>query len=170
MFSLFPNLSRLLSEVYKLIHTCSYSVRPLGKSVLTAQASKGPGAALLQLGAAPAGSYARREATLGGTGAATRASFDRVTFLTLRNALMVLFPCDQVPDEGHKRLEDADLYIQSQAFAFAPSSPDMKVSALKAVLGLVASVQAVNVDYTTVKGFFLQDESSTDPSTFDYVC
>ncbi|KAJ5246815.1 hypothetical protein N7468_001798 [Penicillium chermesinum] len=45
----------------------------------------------------------------------------------------------------------------------------MKVSVLvPALLGLAASVQAVNIEYTTVKGFFLQDETSTDPSTFDY--
>lgn len=26
------------------------------------------------------------------------------------------------------------------------------------------------INYTTVPGFFLQDEASTDASTFDYVC
>jgi hypothetical protein len=26
------------------------------------------------------------------------------------------------------------------------------------------------INYTTVTGFFLQDEATTDPSTFDYVC
>lgn len=47
----------------------------------------------------------------------------------------------------------------------------MKVLALTpALLGLAASVQASTVDYTTVTGYFLQDKSSTDASTFDYVC
>ncbi|KAJ5279808.1 hypothetical protein N7478_005180 [Penicillium angulare] len=45
----------------------------------------------------------------------------------------------------------------------------MKVLALtQALLGLAASVQATTVDYTTVTGYFLQDETSTDASTFDY--
>jgi hypothetical protein len=47
----------------------------------------------------------------------------------------------------------------------------MKVSALTpALLGLVASVQAASsIEYSTVSGYFLQDETATDPSTFDYV-
>ncbi|KAJ6036326.1 phosphoglycerate mutase-like protein [Penicillium herquei] len=45
----------------------------------------------------------------------------------------------------------------------------MKLSALSpALLGLAASVQAYTVNYTTVTGYFLQDESETDASTFDY--
>ncbi|KAF7131337.1 hypothetical protein CNMCM5793_004451 [Aspergillus hiratsukae] len=35
-------------------------------------------------------------------------------------------------------------------------------------LGLAATAQAVSYEYTTVTGYFLQDEASTDPSTFDY--
>ena len=49
----------------------------------------------------------------------------------------------------------------------------MKLSALSpALLGLVASVQAASsssIKYSTVTGYFLQDETATDPSTFDYV-
>lgn len=50
----------------------------------------------------------------------------------------------------------------------------MKVSALSpALLGLIASVQAATVassiQYSTVTGYFLQDETATDASTFDYV-
>ena len=39
-----------------------------------------------------------------------------------------------------------------------------------ALLSLAAFVRASTVDFTTVTGYFLQDESSTDASTFDYVC
>lgn len=47
----------------------------------------------------------------------------------------------------------------------------MKLSALsQALLGLTASVHASTIQYSTVTGYFLQDEASTDPSTFDYVC
>jgi hypothetical protein len=38
-----------------------------------------------------------------------------------------------------------------------------------ALVGLAASAHAASIKYTTVKGYFLQDESSTDASTFDYV-
>ncbi|KAJ5777338.1 hypothetical protein N7520_000584 [Penicillium odoratum] len=45
----------------------------------------------------------------------------------------------------------------------------MKLLALSPVLlGLAASAQASTISYTTVTGYFLQDESSTDASTFDY--
>ncbi|KAJ5098854.1 hypothetical protein N7532_005855 [Penicillium argentinense] len=45
----------------------------------------------------------------------------------------------------------------------------MKFSTLSpALLGLVLSVQAYSVEYTTETGYFLQDERSTDASTFDY--
>lgn len=47
----------------------------------------------------------------------------------------------------------------------------MKVSAIsQALLGLSTTVGASRIEYSTVTGYFLQDESSTDPSTFDYVC
>lgn len=38
-----------------------------------------------------------------------------------------------------------------------------------ALVGLAASAHAASINYTTVKEYFLQDESSTDASTFDYV-
>lgn len=40
-----------------------------------------------------------------------------------------------------------------------------------ALVGLAASAHAASasINYTTVEGYFLQDESSTDASTFDYV-
>ncbi|KAJ5370468.1 phosphoglycerate mutase [Penicillium cataractarum] len=48
----------------------------------------------------------------------------------------------------------------------------MKLCALSpALLGLVASVQATSswsIEYSTVTGYFLQDETATDASTFDY--
>ncbi|CAL5871042.1 uncharacterized protein PFLUO_LOCUS5286 [Penicillium psychrofluorescens] len=37
-----------------------------------------------------------------------------------------------------------------------------------ALVGLAASAHAASINYTTVKEYFLQDESSTDASTFDY--
>jgi hypothetical protein len=47
----------------------------------------------------------------------------------------------------------------------------MKLSVLsQALLGLTASAKASYIEYSTVTGYFLQDESSTDASTFDYVC
>ncbi|OOQ90488.1 putative GPI anchored protein [Penicillium brasilianum] len=48
----------------------------------------------------------------------------------------------------------------------------MKLCALSpALLGLAASVQAASswsIEYSTVTGFFLQDETATDASSFDY--
>ncbi|KAB8238878.1 histidine phosphatase family protein [Aspergillus alliaceus] len=45
----------------------------------------------------------------------------------------------------------------------------MKVSSLTSVaLSLTASVEASYINYTTVTGYFLQDEATTDPSTFDF--
>ncbi|KAJ5637504.1 hypothetical protein N7490_007383 [Penicillium lividum] len=45
----------------------------------------------------------------------------------------------------------------------------MKLLALSPVLlGLAASAQASTISYTTVTGYFLQDETATDASTFDY--
>lgn len=38
-----------------------------------------------------------------------------------------------------------------------------------ALMGLVAFAQASTITYTTVTGYFLQDETATDASTFDYV-
>ncbi|KAL7661397.1 putative phosphoglycerate mutase pmu1 [Aspergillus niger] len=45
----------------------------------------------------------------------------------------------------------------------------MKLSSLTPLaLALTATVQASYINYTTVTGYFLQDEDSTDASTFDY--
>ncbi|KAL4941334.1 hypothetical protein BDV06DRAFT_223229 [Aspergillus oleicola] len=45
----------------------------------------------------------------------------------------------------------------------------MKLSTLTATLGLSAAASAAkHINYTTVKGYFAQDDPSTDPSTFDY--
>ncbi|KAJ5635834.1 phosphoglycerate mutase [Penicillium longicatenatum] len=45
----------------------------------------------------------------------------------------------------------------------------MKLLALTpALMGLVAFAQASTITYTTVTGYFLQDETATDASTFDY--
>ncbi|CAL5873024.1 uncharacterized protein PFLUO_LOCUS7293 [Penicillium psychrofluorescens] len=45
----------------------------------------------------------------------------------------------------------------------------MKISTLHtAVLGLAALAKASYINYTTVTGYFMQDEVSTDPSTFVY--
>ena len=46
----------------------------------------------------------------------------------------------------------------------------MKISGFTSVaLGLAAFAEASYVNYTTVTGYFLQDEATTDPSTFDFV-
>jgi hypothetical protein len=45
----------------------------------------------------------------------------------------------------------------------------MKCALSLVALGLAATAQAAYYEYTTVPGYFLQDEASTDPSTFDYV-
>ncbi|KAL4969131.1 phosphoglycerate mutase family protein [Aspergillus stella-maris] len=45
----------------------------------------------------------------------------------------------------------------------------MKLSTFTATLGLSAVASAAkHINYTTVKGYFAQDDPSTDPSTFDY--
>jgi len=44
----------------------------------------------------------------------------------------------------------------------------MKLSLGSALVGL-AVAQASTVKYSAVTGYFLQDEDSTDASTFDYV-
>lgn len=44
----------------------------------------------------------------------------------------------------------------------------MKLSLGSALVGL-AVAQASTVKYSTITGYFLQDEHSTDASTFDYV-
>ncbi|KAG5979724.1 hypothetical protein E4U55_004832 [Claviceps digitariae] len=52
----------------------------------------------------------------------------------------------------------------------------MKISSLQAVLGLAGSVAAYHwrqahgkqIQYTSLGGYFLQDDLSTDPSSFDY--
>lgn len=47
----------------------------------------------------------------------------------------------------------------------------MKFSTLISLAAAVASTaSATYINYTTVTGYFLQDEASTDPSTFVYVC
>lgn len=48
-------------------------------------------------------------------------------------------------------------------------SPMKSFALVSALLGLAATAQASAVNYTTVKGYFLQDETSTDASSFDYV-
>ncbi|RHZ65547.1 hypothetical protein CDV55_101863 [Aspergillus turcosus] len=44
----------------------------------------------------------------------------------------------------------------------------MKCALSLVALSLAATAQAAYYEYTTVTGYFLQDEASTDPSTFDY--
>ncbi|KAL4905897.1 hypothetical protein BDW74DRAFT_152249 [Aspergillus multicolor] len=44
----------------------------------------------------------------------------------------------------------------------------MKLSTLTTSLALSASASAKFINYTTVAGYFTQDDPSTDPSTFDY--
>lgn len=45
----------------------------------------------------------------------------------------------------------------------------MRLSTLGSALVGLAVAQASTINYTTVTGYFLQDEESTDPTTFDYV-
>ncbi|RHZ46389.1 uncharacterized protein CDV56_105044, partial [Aspergillus thermomutatus] len=44
----------------------------------------------------------------------------------------------------------------------------MKSALSLVALGLAATAQAAYYEYTTVTGYFQQDEASTDASTFDY--
>ncbi|CAG8897369.1 unnamed protein product [Penicillium nalgiovense] len=44
----------------------------------------------------------------------------------------------------------------------------MRLSTLGSALVGLAVAQASTINYTTVTGYFLQDEKSTDPTTFDY--
>lgn len=45
----------------------------------------------------------------------------------------------------------------------------MKLSTLGSALVGLAVAQASTISYSAVTGYFLQDEESTDASTFDYV-
>ena len=45
----------------------------------------------------------------------------------------------------------------------------MRLATLGSVLLGLAVAQASTINYSAVPGYFLQDEESTDPSTFDYV-
>ena len=45
----------------------------------------------------------------------------------------------------------------------------MKLSTLGSALVGLAVAQASTINYSTVTGYFLQDEESTDATTFDYV-
>lgn len=45
----------------------------------------------------------------------------------------------------------------------------MRLSILVSALVGLAVVQASAINYSAVTGYFLQDEESTDASTFDYV-
>lgn len=45
----------------------------------------------------------------------------------------------------------------------------MKLSTLGSALVGLAVAQASTINYSAVTGYFLQDEESTDASTFDYV-
>ena len=45
----------------------------------------------------------------------------------------------------------------------------MRLSTLGSALVGLAVAQASTINYTAVTGYFLQDEDSTDASTFDYV-
>lgn len=51
----------------------------------------------------------------------------------------------------------------SLSLALASASVAWKIGAEK------CDVYSHYLNYTTITGFFLQDEASTDPSTFDYV-
>lgn len=47
----------------------------------------------------------------------------------------------------------------------------MKFSTLVSLAAAAASTATAKyINYTTVTGYFLQDEASTNPSTFVYVC
>jgi hypothetical protein len=46
----------------------------------------------------------------------------------------------------------------------------MKLSTLISLAAAATTASASYINYTTVTGYFLQDEASTDPSTFVYVC
>lgn len=51
---------------------------------------------------------------------------------------------------------------------------NMKLSTVTATLGFSAAAAAAAsaskfINYTTVQGYFIQDDPSTDPSSFDYV-
>lgn len=45
----------------------------------------------------------------------------------------------------------------------------MKLSTIASVFGLAAFAKASYINYTTVTGYFLQDEASTNATTFVYV-
>jgi hypothetical protein len=47
--------------------------------------------------------------------------------------------------------------------------PEMKLSTFGSALVGLAVAHASTVEYSAVTGYFLQDEDSTDASTFDYV-
>lgn len=46
----------------------------------------------------------------------------------------------------------------------------MKFSTLISLAAAATTASASYINYTTVTGYFLQDDPSTNPSTFVYVC
>lgn len=44
------------------------------------------------------------------------------------------------------------------------------LASVPAALGAWTSAEGRSIEYTSVPGYFMQDDNSTDPSSFDYVC
>lgn len=50
-----------------------------------------------------------------------------------------------------------------KAFAFS------MLASVPAALGAWTSAEGRSIEYTSVPGYFMQDDNATDPSSFDYV-
>lgn len=74
-----------------------------------------------------------------------------------------------ISSQARKKNSRAKLFLETLALKSAYLRLSMRLSTLGSALVGLAVAQASTINYTTVTGYFLQDEESTDPTTFDYV-
>jgi hypothetical protein len=74
-----------------------------------------------------------------------------------------------ISSQAREKNDGAKLFLETLELKPAYLRLSMRLSTLGSALVGLAVAQASTINYTTVTGYFLQDEESTDPTTFDYV-